>query len=130
LWKERNKQGLRPVAILIEENPRSVFHVEPRRAAGLADPVRTPIMVVEIFNNPAAMAIVNYSVPADIKDAFNAAFAGENKSAVIAELMRRAVLEREQAARRVALLQSLTQERVRRPPATDRALNAARAERR
>jgi hypothetical protein len=76
------------------------------------------------------MAIVNYSVPAPIKDAFNAAFAGENKSAVIAELMRRAVLEREQAARRVALLQSLTQDRVRRPAATDRALRAARAPRR
>jgi hypothetical protein len=96
----------------------------------LADPVRPPIIVVEIFNNPPAMAIVNYSVPADIKDAFNAAFAGENKSAVIAELMRRAVLEREQAARRVALLQSLTQERVRRPQATDRPLHAARAQRR
>jgi len=76
------------------------------------------------------MAIVNYSVPAPIKDAFNEAFAGENKSAVIADLMRRAVVDREQAKRRVALFEALTQDRVRRPAATDRDLRAARALRR
>ena len=86
-------------------------------------------MIVEIFNNHP-MAIVNYSVPGPIKDAFNEAFAGENKSAVIAELMRRAVLDREQAARRISLFQALAQDRARRPPATDRALRAARALRR
>jgi hypothetical protein len=76
------------------------------------------------------MAIVNYSVPAPIKDAFNRVFAGENKSAVIAELMRRAVVDREQAGRRVALFEALTQDRARRPAATDRALRTARALRR
>jgi hypothetical protein len=40
------------------------------------------------------MAFVNYSVPDDIKEAFNIAFVGKNKSAVIAQLMRDAV-ERE-----------------------------------
>ena len=40
------------------------------------------------------MAFVNYSVPDDVKEAFNIAFAGKNKSAVIADLMREAV-ERE-----------------------------------
>ena len=40
------------------------------------------------------MATVNYSVPDDIKDAFNTVFAGQNKSRIIADLMREAV-ERE-----------------------------------
>ena len=39
------------------------------------------------------MAVVNFSVPEKVKRMFNAAFAGRNKSAVIAELMARAVEE-------------------------------------
>ena len=39
------------------------------------------------------MAIVNFSVPEKVKRMFNAAFAGRNKSAVIAQLMVRAVEE-------------------------------------
>ncbi|MDP2902117.1 MAG: hypothetical protein Q8N96_03290 [Methylovulum sp.] len=37
------------------------------------------------------MATVNFSVPDDVKAAFNAAYQGQNKSAVIAGLMREAV---------------------------------------
>lgn len=37
------------------------------------------------------MATVNFSVPDEVKEAFNAAFKDRNKSAVIAELMREAV---------------------------------------
>lgn len=37
------------------------------------------------------MATVNFSVPESIKHAFNTAFEGQNKSAIIAELMREAV---------------------------------------
>ena len=52
--------------------------------------------VVEIFNNQGSdMSTVNFSVPEDIKNAFNTVFEGQNKSAVIADLMRDAV-EREQ----------------------------------
>ena len=40
------------------------------------------------------MATVNYSVPDEIKDAFNTVFAGCNKSRIISDLMREAV-ERE-----------------------------------
>jgi len=36
------------------------------------------------------MLTVNLSVPEDVKDAFNTAFEGQNKSAVIADLMREA----------------------------------------
>lgn len=41
------------------------------------------------------MPTVNFSVPEDIKNAFNITFEGQNKSAVIADLMRVAV-DREQ----------------------------------
>ena len=34
------------------------------------------------------MATVNFSVPADVKEAFDKVFARQNKSAVLAELMR------------------------------------------
>ncbi len=45
------------------------------------------------------MATVNYSIPDEIKSAFNKAFASRNKSAVIADLMREAV-ERERRKER------------------------------
>jgi metal-responsive CopG/Arc/MetJ family transcriptional regulator len=48
-------------------------------------------------NEENAMATVNYSVPDDVKEAFNEAYKGQNKSAVITELMREAV---ERAARK------------------------------
>lgn len=44
------------------------------------------------------MATVNFSVPDEVKEAFNATFAGTNKSAIIAELMQEAV-EREHRRR-------------------------------
>lgn len=37
------------------------------------------------------MSTMNFSVPEDVKVAFNAAFDGQNKSAIIADLMREAV---------------------------------------
>ena len=45
------------------------------------------------------MPTVNFSVPEDVKQAFNTAFEGQNKSAVIADLMREAV-ERAQSKQR------------------------------
>ena len=39
------------------------------------------------------MAVVNFSGPEKVKRMFNAAFSGRNKSAIIAELMLRAVEE-------------------------------------
>ena len=40
------------------------------------------------------MATVNFSVPDEVKETFNQAFEGQNKSAIIADLMRRAVVAR------------------------------------
>ena len=37
------------------------------------------------------MATVNFSVPDDVREAFNETFKDRNKSAIIAELMREAV---------------------------------------
>jgi hypothetical protein len=42
-----------------------------------------------------AMATVNFSVPEEVKAAFNATFANENKSAIITELMREAIARAE-----------------------------------
>lgn len=44
------------------------------------------------------MATMNFSIPDEVKEAFNETFAGENKSAVIAQLMRDAIEKRQWAA--------------------------------
>lgn len=45
------------------------------------------------------MATVNYSVPDEVKEAFNATFCKKNKSAIIAALMREAVDRAQRKAR-------------------------------
>lgn len=46
------------------------------------------------------MATVNFSVPPDVKEAFDRTFAGQNKSAVLTDLMRQAVEECRRRRRR------------------------------
>ena len=70
------------------------------------------------------MATVNFSVPDEVRDAFNEAFEGRNKSAIIAQLMRDAVEEERRRAVREAAMRALL--RRKRPPATDRELAQAR----
>lgn len=53
------------------------------------------------------MATVNFSVPDEVKEAFNQAFAGRNKSAIIAELMMRAVEEQHRLRRRARAIDRL-----------------------
>ena len=53
------------------------------------------------------MATVNFSVPEDVKRAFHAAFADQNKSAVITALMREAVERRAREARHQAAVQAI-----------------------
>lgn len=48
------------------------------------------------------MATVNFSVPEDVKRAFDETFAGQNKSAILSRLMREAVAEVEEGRRREA----------------------------
>ncbi len=72
------------------------------------------------------MATVNFSVPDDVKERFDRAFGDQNKSAIIAELMRRAVDEHERRKRRVRLFQSLTNAKVRRGPRAAAEIRKAR----
>ena len=72
------------------------------------------------------MATVNFSVPEEVKAAFDRTFRGRNKSAVLAELMRKAVLEEEQRVRREAIFRELTKLRGSRPAVVDRRIRASR----
>ena len=114
----------------------SCFHIENKRAqienaskrgfvgsciTWTVDRRRLPFEngIVEGFNNSEAfMATVNFSVPEDVKERFNKAFEGQNKSQIIAELMDRAVEEQALRKRRVRAIEELLSRRSRRPSAS------------
>ena len=77
------------------------------------------------------MATVNFSVPDDVREAFNEAFKDRNKSAIIADLMREAV-ERFRRRRRSheAIRRILDRRRDRQPLSDDDIRSARRAGRR
>jgi metal-responsive CopG/Arc/MetJ family transcriptional regulator len=84
-------------------------------------------MIVEIVNNGVAgMATVNFSVPDNVRDEFNRAFKGENKSAIIARLMQRAVAEARLQKQREAIFRRITAERPKRPTTSDKEITSAR----
>ena len=62
------------------------------------------------------MATVNFSVPDEIKEAFQEAFAHENKSAVIARLMKQAVEEKKRQQARAAAIDALLELHQEQPP--------------
>ena len=72
------------------------------------------------------MAIVNFSVPDDVKEAFNRTFAGENKSAIIAQLMREAVERAERRERSRMAIGKILALRASAPSKTPAELEAAR----
>ncbi len=72
------------------------------------------------------MATVNFSVPDDVKRTFDKAFAGVNKSAVVAQLMRQAVEERRRQQRRRRAIERLLRVRRTLEPVAGAALQAAR----
>jgi hypothetical protein len=74
------------------------------------------------------MGTMNFSVPDDLKEAFNKAFDGENKSAVIARLMRRAIDEKERNRRSLNLVERLRQIRANAQPMSDEEIRRAREE--
>ena len=65
------------------------------------------------------MATVNFSVPDEVKQEFNKIFAGENKSAVLTSLMRRAIEERHRQLRRAAAIDALLDLRSQQTPVSD-----------
>jgi hypothetical protein len=72
------------------------------------------------------MATVNFSVPDDVKEAFDKTFGDQNKSAIIAALMRRAVRDRQLQKRREQLFRQLISARSRRPTMSGNKLAKAR----
>jgi hypothetical protein len=73
------------------------------------------------------MATVNFSVPDDVKSEFDRVFGGQNKSAVIADLMRRAIAEVDRLKRREDIFRALTERRRTRPSLSDAQIRASRA---
>lgn len=53
------------------------------------------------------MSTINFSVPDDVKEAFNKTFQGENKSAVLTRMMRDAVEERQRQKRRAVAINAI-----------------------
>lgn len=74
------------------------------------------------------MAMVNYSVPDEVKQRFNQAFAGRNKSAIIAELMAQAVEELERTQQRKNAIDRLLARRPARPAVTEAQIRGVRDE--
>ncbi len=72
-------------------------------------------------------ATINFSVPEEVKEAFQQTFAGENKSAIIAQLMKDAVEERQRQHRRAKAIDALLEFRKGMPKIS--AAEAARARR-
>jgi hypothetical protein len=72
------------------------------------------------------MSTVNFSVPDDVKHAFNATFEGRNKSAIIAALMREAVERDQQAQRGAAAVARILRRRRNAPVASDETIRKAR----
>jgi hypothetical protein len=61
------------------------------------------------------VATVNFSVPDEVKAEFDKAFGDQNKSSIIAGLMRRAVRERQLQIRRSRVFRKLGSARASRP---------------
>ena len=74
------------------------------------------------------MSTVNFSVPEDVKAAFNATFEGQNKSAVIADLMREAVQRAQARQQHVGAIDRILARRVHAPSITEEQFRAAREE--
>jgi len=72
------------------------------------------------------MATINFSVPDDVKDAFNKVFKGENKSAILTRLMRAAIEERKRQKRRKTAINAILRLRGKSIPVTDDEIRNAR----
>ena len=72
------------------------------------------------------MSTVNFSVPDAVKDEFNAVFSGQNKSPIIADLMREAVERARRKERSRAAISRIVARRERAPSVTEASLRKAR----
>lgn len=74
------------------------------------------------------MPTVNFSVPEDIKNAFNMVFEGQNKSAVIADLMREAVEREQRRKQHCNAVDRILADRINAPRFSETEFRAAREE--
>ena len=74
------------------------------------------------------MPTVNFSVPEEVKAAFNTTFAKKNKSAIIAGLMMEAVEREKQRKRRSRAIDNILKLRAASPPISEEEFRAAREE--
>jgi metal-responsive CopG/Arc/MetJ family transcriptional regulator len=74
------------------------------------------------------MATINFSIPDDLKREFQETFRGENRSALIADLMRQALEDRKRRRRRARAVDALLDFRRRQEPLGDDEIAAAREE--
>ena len=74
------------------------------------------------------MAAVTFSIPDDAKESFNAAFEGQNKSAVIADLMREAIDRAQRQQRHRDAVERIVSRRSGTPAVSESQFNAARRE--
>jgi len=72
------------------------------------------------------MSTVNFSVPDDVKEQFNAAFAGQNKSAIIADLMLEAIERAKRKERSHVAIGRILSRREKAPKVTGTAFRKAR----
>ena len=86
--------------------------------------------LVDFFNNTPTQTVptVNFSVPDDVKEAFNTTFEGQNKSAVIADLMREAVARAAAQKRGAAAYRRILKRRLSAPEVTADQVSASRSE--
>ena len=74
------------------------------------------------------MSTVTFSISDDLKEVFNATFEGQNKSAVIAELMREAIDRAQRQQRHRDAVERIVSRRASAPAVTESQFNAARRE--
>ena len=72
------------------------------------------------------MATMNFSVPEDVKQAFNATFAGQNKSAVLTQMLRSAIEQVQEQRQREAAAANILKLRATAPVRSSTQLAAAR----
>ena len=65
------------------------------------------------------MATVNFSIPDEVKEAFNETFKDQNKSAIIADLMREAVERAQRKQRSHEAIASILERRKQAPTITE-----------
>ncbi len=74
------------------------------------------------------MGTMNFSIPDDVKEAFNKAFEGENKSAIVTRLMVQAIEDVERRRKSVGFVERIRQIRAKGRPVTEDEIRRAREE--